>query len=109
MKFHCLQHVAFEGPGAVGDWVKARGLPPISVTCYFANDSTPKPADFDLLLVLGGPMGVYDEDQYPWLLQEQELIAEAIHAGKHVLGICLGAQLIAGALGARVYPGKQKE
>lgn len=58
---------------------------------------------------MGGPMGVYEEEQYPWLTTEKKLIREAIAAGKPVLGICLGAQLIAAALGAKVYPNKEKE
>ena len=61
------------------------------------------------LIVMGGPMGVYEADRYPFLLQEQNLIREAIQAERPVLGICLGAQLVAAALGARVYPGAQKE
>jgi GMP synthase-like glutamine amidotransferase len=65
--------------------------------------------DFDWLIIMGGPMGVYDETRYPWLSPEKDLIKKAIQSGKTVLGICLGSQLIAECLGSRVYPNKEKE
>jgi GMP synthase-like glutamine amidotransferase len=64
---------------------------------------------FDFLVVMGGPMGVYDEDKYTWLTPEKEFIKKSILAGKAVLGICLGAQLIAGVLGVKVYKNSNKE
>jgi GMP synthase-like glutamine amidotransferase len=74
-----------------------------------AGDALPAPADFDRLVVMGGPMSVGDTEAYPWLTDELESIADAIAAGKSVVGVCLGAQLIAAALGARVNPNAHKE
>ena len=65
--------------------------------------------DFDRLIVMGGPMSVHDEAEYPWLVEEKRLIAAAIREGKKVLGICLGAQLIAEVCGGRVYRNPEKE
>jgi GMP synthase-like glutamine amidotransferase len=65
--------------------------------------------DFDLLVILGGPMNIYEEDQYPWLKAEKKFIANAVENGKLVLGLCFGAQLLADALGARVYKSRYKE
>ncbi len=65
--------------------------------------------EYDIIVVLGGPMSVNDEAEYPYLAEEKAVIRRALAAGKPVLGVCLGAQLIASALGARVYPGEEKE
>ena len=75
----------------------------------FDNEPLPSTADFDGLIIMGGPMSIHDEDIYPWLRAEKTLITAAIREGKKVLGICLGAQLIAAVSGARVYPNPQKE
>jgi GMP synthase-like glutamine amidotransferase len=69
----------------------------------------PEVDDVDFLLIMGGPMSVYDEDEYPWLREEKDFIRAVIQAGKKVLGICLGSQLIAEVLGAKVYPNAVKE
>lgn len=108
MRIHYFQHVTFEGLGAIADWAKAKGHT-ISVTKWYEDPSLPSLQDFDMLIVMGGPMGVYEEDIHPWLITEKAFIRETIAADKPVLGICLGAQLIAAALGARVYPNGQKE
>ena len=108
MKLHHLQHVPFEGLGTIGDWASKNHFE-TSRTRLFAGDALPGIGSFDGLVVMGGPMGIHDHRQYPWLAAEKRFIKEAIDAGKTVLGICLGAQLIADALGARVYPGPQKE
>ena len=109
MKIHCIQHVPFESPGAISDWAKERGWPEFTYTRIFRKDPFPDPQSFDILLVMGGPMGVYDEDFLPWLCEEKAFLKTCIGAAKPVLGICLGAQLLANALGARVYPGGTKE
>lgn len=108
MKILCLQHVDFETPGAISDWAKEREC---ELDCFDAATLQVYPAlsSFDLLLVMGGPMGTYEVAKYPWLTGELEFIAQAIAAEKYVLGICLGAQLIAAALGSKVFPGSQKE
>ncbi len=108
MNIQVLQHVPFEGPGAIGKWMQDHGHTLIT-TKLFADEPLPTLNTFDGLIIMGGPMGVNDADQYPWLKPEAALIADAVDSGKYVLGICLGAQLIANALGARVYPNKQKE
>jgi GMP synthase-like glutamine amidotransferase len=108
LRLHCLQHVPFEGLGAIRPWAEARGSR-ITATRFFEDPSLPEPAAFDFLVIMGGPMGVHDVPQYPWLAHEKQFIRAAVAAGKAVLGICLGAQLIADASGARVYPNDQRE
>lgn len=104
----CLQHAPFEGPAAIEDWARKR-LHRLSVTRLDLGDRLPVPEQFDWLVVLGGPMGVGDEAQHPWLAAERDLIREAIAAGRTVLGICLGAQVIASVLGASVARAEERE
>lgn len=109
IRVHVLQHVAFEGLGSLAAWMEAQHA---QVTCTEFFDPTwqlPSLDHFDLLIVLGGPMSVNDEAELPWLVPEKAFIADSISAGKAVLGICLGAQLIASSQGASVYPGPNKE
>jgi len=108
MRMAVLQHVEFEGPAAVGDWAAARGFP-LRVFHLYRDTTLPSLSDFDMLTVMGGPMSANDEARLGWLGPEIALVREAIAADKTVLGICLGAQIIAKALGARVYPGSAKE
>ncbi len=108
MRVHWFQHVPFEGLGLIQPWLHEKNAT-VTATRFFADDPLPVIDDFDWLIVMGGPMGVNDTDVCPWLAAEQTLIAEAIRQGKTVLGICLGAQLIAAALGARVYRNTEKE
>lgn len=108
MYVHVLQHVPFEGLGSIATWLEDRNAQ-VGWTRFHAGDTLPVLAGIDLLIVLGGPMSVNDEADHPWLAAEKRFVAAAIAAGTPVLGICLGAQLIASALGARVYPGPQKE
>jgi GMP synthase-like glutamine amidotransferase len=108
MRIHVLQHVPFEGPAAIAQWAERRGYP-LALSRLYAGDPLPVLDDFDRLVVMGGPMSVGDTDAYPWLAPERALIAEAVAGGKSVVGVCLGAQLIAAALGARVYRNAQKE
>ncbi|MDZ4876831.1 MAG: hypothetical protein CLLPBCKN_006266 [Chroococcidiopsis cubana SAG 39.79] len=108
MRIHYLQHVPFEKLGNISTWMTDRNYS-VSSTRLYADDPLPTVNDFDWLIVLGGPMNIYEEDRYPWLSAEKQLIKQAIEKDKLVLGICLGAQLIADALGARVYSGEHKE
>lgn len=108
LRIHYLQHVPFEGLGCIADWVSAKGHS-LTSTKYFENNQLPELSYFDWLIVMGGPMGVYDEEKYDWLSGEKEFIRLAIQAGKTVIGICLGAQLIASSLGANIYPNGEKE
>jgi GMP synthase-like glutamine amidotransferase len=103
-----LQHVPFEGLGYIADWASDQGFIEQAVRLY-AGDPLPAPGDADLLVVMGGPMGVAEEARYPWLADEKVFIRAVIDHGTPVLGICLGAQLIAEVLGARVYPNAEKE
>jgi GMP synthase-like glutamine amidotransferase len=108
LRLHYLQHVPFEGLGSILPWAEVNGST-ITATRFYQNPSLPGLAAFDFLVIMGGPMGVHDVRQHPWLTHEKQFIREAVAAGKAVLGICLGAQLIADALGARVYPNDQRE
>jgi GMP synthase-like glutamine amidotransferase len=108
MRAHWLQHVPFEGLGSIEPWLNANGYE-ISATRLFRSEELPALHDIDLLVVMGGPMSVNDEKEFPWLSAEKEFVRDAIHSGKAVLGICLGAQLIAAALDAHVYPNAVKE
>ena len=108
MKIHFLQHAHFEDPGYLIDWVETNGHSHSS-SYLFKNETLPGMEEFDLLIIMGGPMNIYEEEKYPWLAAEKKFIKKAIDSGKKVLGICLGSQLIADALGAKVYPNKHKE
>lgn len=108
MRAHYLQHVPFEGLGSIAPWLSAAGYE-ISCTRFFAEAVLPDLNEIDLLVVMGGSMSVNDEAELPWLIEEKRYIREAIQAGKAILGVCLGAQLIASAMGARVYANTEKE
>lgn len=108
MNLHYLQHVPFEGLGSIELWVRTAGHRLTTTRCY-AGDPLPRLDKFDGLIVLGGPMSVHDEARHSWLAGEKRFLEQAINSGKIVLGICLGAQLIAAVLGARVYRNRQKE
>jgi len=108
MRAHYLQHVPFEGLGSIEPWLKAAGFE-ITNTRFFESAELPDLRKTDLLVVMGGPMSVNDEEGFPWLISEKQFIREAINSGKAVLGICLGAQLIASAMGVRVYRNNVKE
>jgi GMP synthase (glutamine-hydrolysing) len=108
LHIHWLQHVPFEGLGTIEDWVKRAGHR-LSGTRLWNEDPFPSVTDIDWLIVMGGPMGTADEDRFPWLVGEKRFIENCLSAGKRVLGICLGAQLVAEALGATVAQNPQRE
>lgn len=108
VRVHYLQHVPFEGLGCMEPYLTDRGHE-LTSTHIYRDDALPRLQDLDWLVVMGGPMGVYDHDEYPWLAGELVFISDAIDSGKVVLGICLGAQLVASALGARVIRGGCRE
>jgi GMP synthase-like glutamine amidotransferase len=109
LKIHCLQHVSFEGLGCIENWISENDHSITYTKFYEAAYSLPDVAEIDWLIIMGGPMGVYDENKYNWLVAEKSFIKQAIENGKVVVGICLGSQLIAEVLGAKVYPNKVKE
>ena len=108
MNIHILQHVPFEGPGSIESWAITHGHS-ITTTRLYAADQFPPLERFDMLVIMGGPMSIHDEFDYTWLKAEKWFIKQVIDSGKPILGICLGAQLLAESLGAEVYPGKEKE
>jgi len=108
MHFHLLQHVSFEGPAAIKGWLDDNNHS-LTTTKLYKSDDLPAQDEFDVLIVMGGPMGVEDVEQYPWLIQERYFIQESIKNDKIILGICLGAQLIAHACDARVIKNKHRE
>jgi GMP synthase-like glutamine amidotransferase len=105
---HYLQHVPFEGLGQIEDWLARRGAA-VTSTKFFEKPDLPDPARLDLVVIMGGPMSVHDEAEFPWLKAEKEFVRAAVGGGGAVLGVCLGAQIIAQALGGRVYPNPVKE
>ncbi len=104
-----LQHIAIEGPGTLGDFLREKGFTARTIALY---NGEPLPKDFDEMqgvVILGGPMNVYEEKRYPFLKQEDVFIRELIRRDIPTLGLCLGAQLIAKAAGARVSRAPVKE
>ncbi len=108
MRIHYLQHEPFEGLGSMEAWFRARGAA-ITATHLYRGEALAALGDFDWLVIMGGGMSVNDERELPWLVPEKEIVRRAIAADKRVLGVCLGAQMIASALGARVYMNTAKE
>ena len=103
-----VKNVFSEGPGTIADYLNSERIP-YSVCEMSTGDAVPDLDSFTHLLVMGGPMAVYEMQQYPYLVNEAVFIDRSIRANKHVLGVCLGAQMVAHVLGAKVYPGQQKE
>jgi GMP synthase (glutamine-hydrolysing) len=108
MRLHYFQHVPFEPPGTIERWASDRGHD-LTGTHLYREEAFPEIDDVDWLIVMGGPMGVGDTEEYPWLREEARFIERAIDAGRVVAGICLGAQLVAAALGADVYEARTPE
>lgn len=102
-----LSHVAFEDLGSLEAPLRERGFQMESVLATEAHFPLEQAEKCELLIVLGGPIGVYDQQDYPFLADEIALIGQRLALRKPILGICLGAQMMAAALGARVYPGQQ--
>jgi len=103
-----LQHIRCEPPAAYGEALAARGhvLHPVEVD---EGEPLPDWREYGAIVAMGGPMGAYDEADHPWLVEEKRLIRDAVQAGLPYFGACLGVQLLAAALGARVYPGPAPE
>jgi GMP synthase (glutamine-hydrolysing) len=103
-----IKHVAIEGPGLFEYCLKQEKIP-YQILNLTSGVHLPKLDGFTHIVFLGGPMNVYEEDRYPFLKDEDLFIKEAIQRGKAILGICLGAQLVAKALGAKVSKAPAKE
>ena len=108
MRVHWLQHAEHEGLGCIEPWLRARGLR-VSGTRLQRGEDLPDAQDFDWLIVMGGPMNIYQHDRYPWLIREKFLIRDACVKKKKVLGICLGSQLVADVLGGDVTENDEPE
>jgi GMP synthase-like glutamine amidotransferase len=103
-----LQHAAYEGPGEIAVWAAQHGHP-VSAHHLYCGDPLPRLDAFELLVVMGGEMNIYQHRAWPWLKPESALVKSALDHGKRVVGICLGSQLIADALGARVVQNAEYE
>ncbi|MDI9394163.1 MAG: type 1 glutamine amidotransferase [Euryarchaeota archaeon] len=108
MKIHVLQHSALNTLASIEEYAGIKNYP-LESTRFYESKNPPAIESFDLLVIMGGPMGIYDYEENPWLRDEKAFIKQAIEAGKPVLGICLGAQLLADVLGARVYENEHRE
>jgi GMP synthase (glutamine-hydrolysing) len=108
MKIHCIRHEPFEGLAEIEDWIKLNNHH-LTYTRTYLNQSFPEEIAFDLLIIMGGTASVYQDKIYPWLTSEIDFIKKTIAADKKVIGICLGAQLLAKVLGAKVYPNTARE
>ncbi|HIH75206.1 MAG TPA: amidotransferase [Methanosarcina sp.] len=108
MKIHVLQHSALNTLGSIEEYARTRNHP-LESTRFYETKNPPAFDSFDLLIIMGGPMGIYDYEENPWLNDEKAFIKRAINAGNSILGICLGAQLLADVLGARVYDNRCRE
>ncbi|WP_141604017.1 type 1 glutamine amidotransferase [Terrilactibacillus laevilacticus] len=108
MKVHIIQHVPYESPGLIEDWCYQHNYA-IEIIKQYESQSIPSVEDVEFLVIMGGPMNIYEDNRYPWLPKEKELISDCIQQGKKVFGVCLGAQLIADTLGSKIYQNKEKE
>lgn len=108
MRVHYLSHVPFEKLGTMAGWLERQGHT-VSGSRLYHGDPLPDPDQFDALIVMGGPMGADDEQRYPWLDGEKRLIAASLERDRKILGVCLGAQIIARVLGAPVTRNPQRE
>jgi GMP synthase-like glutamine amidotransferase len=108
MMVRVFQHVPFEDVGSMAGWSDGKKAQ-VDYTRFHADPTLPDEKNMDLLVIMGGPMSVNDEGEFPWLRAEKEFVREAVTRGVAVLGVCLGAQLIASALGAKVYSSREKE
>jgi GMP synthase-like glutamine amidotransferase len=108
MRLHVLQHAEGEGPGEIATWAEKRGHA-TAITHLYRGDALPSPATFDALVLMGGEMNIYQDRDWPWLKSERAFVAAALGAGKMAVGICLGAQFLADALGGRVTQNPEYE
>jgi GMP synthase-like glutamine amidotransferase len=108
VRVRILQHVPFEGPAALQPALRAGGHE-LAVTRLCDGDPLPDADSLDWLVVLGGPMSAHDVAEHAWLAPEKRLVRDCVERGRRVLGVCLGAQLVAESLGARVVRNPERE
>ncbi|MDO9632795.1 MAG: type 1 glutamine amidotransferase [Humidesulfovibrio sp.] len=108
LRLHGIRHESFEREAEIAVWAAARGHS-LTHTDLWKGEALPNLASFDWIIVMGGPMGVYDDDKYPWLAGEKRFLRQAVDAGKLVLGVCLGAQLLSVVLGGAVTRNRHSE
>jgi GMP synthase-like glutamine amidotransferase len=108
MRWHCPQHVPFEGPAYLATWIRQSGHV-LTSTELWKEAVFPQSDEYDGLFILGGPMNAYEVEKYAWLAAEQHFVARAIFDRKPILGVCLGAQLLAVVLGGTVTEDVEKE
>jgi len=108
MRLQVFQHVHYEGPAEITRWARERGHT-LMITPWFAGAPAPEFDAIDGLIVMGGPMNIYEHRAHPWLLAEKKFLATALAHGKPVIGICLGAQLLADVLGGQVFQNPVRE
>ncbi|MGD2034726.1 MAG: type 1 glutamine amidotransferase, partial [Bacteroidales bacterium] len=108
MKIHCIRHEPFEGLACIENWIISHDHS-LTYTHTYLDQSYPPDIDFDFLIIMGGTASLYEKKNKVWLEGEKKFIQKAMDADKKILGICLGAQILAQILGAEVYPNKQKE
>ncbi len=107
-RIHCIEHAAFESPGRIAEWATARGHEFTSTRLY-DGETLPAAGAVDAWVVMGGPMSVHDDDKFVWLANEKRVLEDVLRLEKPLLGVCLGAQLVAHVLGARVYRNRFQE
>ena len=108
LRIHCLMHVPFEDAANIGVWAAARGHQMRQIRLY-EGELPPAADEVDMLAIMGGPMDVYEYDRYTWLRSEKRFIETVVSRGRIVVGVCLGAQLLADVLGGRVRANRHKE
>ncbi|MCB2220856.1 MAG: type 1 glutamine amidotransferase [Bacteroidetes bacterium] len=108
MKFTIFQHVPYESPGYILDWIKEYGHSFEEVN-FYDHPGIPDIRETENLIVMGGPMNIYDDEEYSWLPDERDFIKQSVQEGTKVLGICLGSQFIADAMNAQVFKNEHEE
>lgn len=106
-QIHFILHADFEQPALIGEWATKNQF--VTKISLMGIHPLPMLEEIDFLVIMGGPMGVYEVDKYPWIAEELRFIQKCIQSGKTVLGVCLGAQMLAAALNAKVFRNKTKE
>jgi GMP synthase (glutamine-hydrolysing) len=108
MKIHCIRHEPFEGLACIEDWINENNHE-LSCTFTYLQQAFPSECSFDLLIIMGGTASIYESYQESWYLDEKRFLEDCINRNIKILGICLGAQILASILGSKIYPGKAKE